>query len=125
MDCSYYEILMVTRDASPEVIRAAYKALSQRWHPDKNDHKDAHEITALLNRAYCELSDPQRREAYDAWLATGCPEDPIPEPPKPRTFEVDEEKLRKGLSDLEARQKRNPPLGRTALMAAIIGALIS
>lgn len=77
--CSYYEILMVTRDASPEVIRAAYKALTQKWHPDRNNHESAAEITGILNRAYEELSDPERRREYDEWLSEA---ESIPESPR-------------------------------------------
>lgn len=56
--------------APPEVIRAAYKALSQKYHPDKNpgDEKAAR-IMAILNSAYETLSDPQRRKEHDEWIA--------------------------------------------------------
>ena len=125
MDCSYYEVLMVTRDASPEVIRAAYKALSQKWHPDRNEHPDAPQIMTLLNQAYEELSDPDRRLAYDAWIAAGCPADPIPEPPKSQAFDVDEEKLREGLAVIEARKKKYPKFGKMMIWALIVSAITS
>ncbi|MCG2584785.1 J domain-containing protein [Massilia sp. TS11] len=53
-----------------EVIRAAYKALSQKYHPDKNpgDEKAAR-IMAIINTAYGTLSDPQRRKEHDEWIA--------------------------------------------------------
>ncbi len=56
--------------APQEVIRAAYKALSQKYHPDKNpgDEKAAR-IMAILNSAYGTLSDPQRRREHDEWIA--------------------------------------------------------
>jgi hypothetical protein len=56
--------------APQEVIRAAYKALSQKYHPDKNpgDEKAAR-IMAILNSAYGTLSDPQRRKEHDEWIA--------------------------------------------------------
>ncbi|WPB57391.1 DnaJ domain-containing protein [Xylophilus sp. GOD-11R] len=64
---TFYDTLQVSRHASPSVIRAAYRALSQKHHPDKNP--DALE-TALkymkrLNEANDVLSDPARRAAYD------------------------------------------------------------
>ncbi len=56
--------------APQEVIRAAYKALSQKYHPDKNpgDEKAAR-IMAILNSAYGTLADPQRRKEHDEWIA--------------------------------------------------------
>ncbi|MBB0022943.1 J domain-containing protein [Ralstonia pickettii] len=125
MDCSYYEVLMVTPEASPEVIRAAYKALSQKWHPDRNDHPDAPQIMTLLNQAYEELSDPDRRLAYDAWIAAGCPPDQISKPPKSTAFEVDEEKLREGLAALDAHEKKYPKFGKMMIWALIVSAITS
>jgi len=67
MNC--YEILEVSQNASPEVIKAAYKSLMQRYHPDKNP--DNAEIAAhALNvvQAYEVLSDPNKRAAHDIRL---------------------------------------------------------
>ena len=63
---NYYEILEVSPNASAEVIRAAYKSLIQRYHPDKNpnDAKVA-ERASLVVQAYEVLSDSDRRSAYD------------------------------------------------------------
>ncbi|WP_317201080.1 J domain-containing protein [Janthinobacterium sp.] len=67
---THYDNLKVARMAPPEVIRAAYKALSQKYHPDKNpgDEKAAR-IMAILNSAYGTLADPQRRREHDEWIA--------------------------------------------------------
>src|ERR1700712_2610570 len=67
---THYDNLKVSRMAPPEVIRAAYKALSQKYHPDKNpgDEKAAR-IMAILNSAYGTLSDIQRRKEHDEWIA--------------------------------------------------------
>ena len=67
---THYDNLKVARLAPQEVIRAAYKALSQKYHPDKNpgDEKAAR-IMAILNSAYGTLSDPQRRREHDEWIA--------------------------------------------------------
>jgi hypothetical protein len=66
---THYDNLKVARGAPPEVIRAAYKALSQKYHPDKNpgDIKAAR-IMAILNSAYGTLADPQRRKEHDEWI---------------------------------------------------------
>ena len=63
----YYATLQVMDTTSPAVIRAAYRALSQRYHPDKNpDDPDAEAVLKRLNEAYAILSDPAKRRAYDA-----------------------------------------------------------
>jgi hypothetical protein len=68
---SHYDNLKVSRMAPQEVIRAAYKALSQKYHPDKNpgDEKAAR-IMAIINSAYETLSDPQRRKEHDEWITS-------------------------------------------------------
>ena len=67
---THYDNLKVARGAPPEVVRAAYKALSQKYHPDKNqgDEKAAR-IMAIVNTAYNILSDPVRRKEHDEWIA--------------------------------------------------------
>lgn len=67
---THYDNLKVSRKAPQEVIRAAYKALSQKYHPDKNplDEKAAR-IMAILNSAYGTLADPVRRREHDEWIA--------------------------------------------------------
>jgi len=68
---THYDNLKVSRHAPQEVIRASYKALSQKYHPDKNqgDEKAAR-IMAIVNTAYNILSDPTRRKEHDEWIAS-------------------------------------------------------
>lgn len=67
---THYDNLKVARDAPPEVIRAAYKTLTQRFHPDRNpDDAEAARIMTIINASYAVLSDPQQRQAHDAWIA--------------------------------------------------------
>ena len=67
---THYDNLKVSRKAPQEVIRAAYKALSQKYHPDKNpDDEKAARIMAILNSAYGTLADPVRRHEHDEWIA--------------------------------------------------------
>ena len=64
----YYGVLQVSSAASPEVIKAAYRALMEKHHPDKAPESRLHiaeEIARLLNEAYSVLSDPQKRREYD------------------------------------------------------------
>lgn len=88
-----YDRLSVSPAAPAEVIRAAYRVLSQRHHPDRNggDAASARTMQAI-NEAYAVLSDPQRRRAYDAALraassmadvassAVAAPNDAQPQP---------------------------------------------
>lgn len=67
---THYDNLKVARNAPPEVIRAAYKSLSQKYHPDRNPGSpDAMRIIQIINAAYEVLSDPVKRSAHDAWIA--------------------------------------------------------
>jgi len=64
----YYRILQVHYDASPEVIRGAYKNLSKSYHPDSG-RADSDRM-ALLNEAYQILSNASsRKEYHKKWLA--------------------------------------------------------
>jgi curved DNA-binding protein CbpA len=65
-----YDILQVSPKADDEVIRAAYRSLMQRYHPDKNPHDEqAAEKSASITQAYELLSDPQRKAALDAAIS--------------------------------------------------------
>jgi predicted DNA-binding protein (MmcQ/YjbR family) len=68
---THYDNLQVTETASQEVIRGAYKFLSQKYHPDRfnGDPADAERVMKIINRAYQVLSDPERRARYDEMLA--------------------------------------------------------
>lgn len=61
-----YAILNVTPRSDSVVIRAAYRALMLKYHPDTNRSKDATAKAAAINRAFSILSDPTKRAAYDA-----------------------------------------------------------
>ncbi len=66
---NYYDVLEVSPKASAEVIRAAYKSLMQRHHPDKSANGDeSTQLASSLAQAYAVLSDPQQRLAYDQTL---------------------------------------------------------
>ncbi len=67
---THYERLQVLESASIEVIRGAYKHLSQKYHPDKHpdNRLSAEKATKLINTAHYTLSDPERRKKYDANL---------------------------------------------------------
>jgi DnaJ-domain-containing protein 1 len=62
-----YSILGVLPTAEPIVITAAYRALAQRYHPDrwKGSPEEAHNRMSEINRAYSVLSDAEKRKQYD------------------------------------------------------------
>lgn len=63
---NYYELLEVSPNASPEVLKAAYKSLIQRYHPDRNPgDRLAAERSQAIVQAYQVLSDAGKRAAYD------------------------------------------------------------
>ncbi len=67
---THYDNLKVARDAPPEVIRAAYKTLSHKFHPDRHGGSaKATQTFQLIHTAYEVLSDPERRRKHDAWIA--------------------------------------------------------
>ena len=67
---THYDNLKVARNAPPEVIRAAYKTLSQKYHPDKNpDNPQAARIMSVINTSYDILTDPVQKSAHDRWIA--------------------------------------------------------
>lgn len=71
MPITYYEILEVSPSASQTVISAAYRTLSQKYHPDKNNgDKHCEEMMAQINVAFGVLSDPIKRKFYDEELAS-------------------------------------------------------
>lgn len=67
---THYDNLKVARDASPEQIRASYRTLTRKHHPDRNpDNADAERVMSVINVAYGVLSDPTKRSEHDRWIA--------------------------------------------------------
>jgi curved DNA-binding protein CbpA len=75
----FYEVLQVSPRAEPEVIRAAYRTLARKYHPDHGG--DARRMIDL-NDAWDVLGDPNRRAAYDASRTASRTE--ASRPPAPR-----------------------------------------
>jgi len=61
----YYEILGVSREATENDIRKAYRTLAMKYHPDVNKSPDADKVFKEINEAYQVLSDPRKRATYD------------------------------------------------------------
>ncbi len=62
----YYQILGVEKDAGPKEIKAAYRQLAFKYHPDRNrENPEASEEMKSVNEAYAVLSDTAKRHEYD------------------------------------------------------------
>ena len=78
-DKDYYEILGVDKKASADELKAAYRKLAKKYHPDlytnasEAEKKNAEEKFKEINHAYDVLSDPQKRAAYDEYGSENGP----------------------------------------------------
>jgi DnaJ-class molecular chaperone len=67
---THYDNLKVARDASDKVIRAAYRTLLRKYHPDRNPgDSEAARIVKIINSSYAVLADPIKRKKHDLWIA--------------------------------------------------------
>ncbi len=71
MPRDYYDILGVSRDASAEDLKKAFRKLARQYHPDVSDLPDAEERFKEINEAYAVLSDADKRAAYDRFGHAG------------------------------------------------------
>ena len=71
MAADYYEILGVSRDASKEDMKRAYRRLARKYHPDVNKEAGAEDRFKEVNRAYEVLSEPETRARYDQFGEAG------------------------------------------------------
>ena len=69
----YYTTLGLTKDATQQDVKKAYRRLARQYHPDVSKHADAGQRMAQINEANDVLSDSTKRSAYDqvghkAWM---------------------------------------------------------
>jgi len=64
-DFTFYQILGISKNASTSEIKASYRNLASKFHPDKTNSALSDELMKKVNQAYEVLSDPKRRKEYD------------------------------------------------------------
>jgi molecular chaperone DnaJ len=67
----YYEVLNVSRDASKEEIKRAYRKLALKYHPDRNKAPEAESQFKEISEAYAVLSNDEKRSQYDQYGHAG------------------------------------------------------
>ncbi len=67
MSQDYYSTLGVSRDATPEDIKKAYRSMARKYHPDVSSEPDAEDKFKEINAAYEVLSDSEKRALYDRY----------------------------------------------------------
>jgi molecular chaperone DnaJ len=68
----YYEVLGVSKGASDDEIKKAFRKMSKKYHPDLNpNNKEAEEKFKEVNEAYQVLSDPEKKSKYDQFGHAG------------------------------------------------------
>jgi molecular chaperone DnaJ len=71
MKSDYYEALGLSKDATKEQVKDAYKKLALQYHPDRNKSSDAEERFKEISEAYAVISDNEKRRQYDELGHTG------------------------------------------------------
>lgn len=63
----YYEVLGISKDATDQEIKIAYRKQALKWHPDRNKSPEATEKFKEINKAFEVLSNPQKKQMYDQY----------------------------------------------------------
>lgn len=77
---TFYEFFEVAEDATQDEVRAAYRRMLLKWHPDHCKDPEAEHWTKEVLRIWKVLGDPEERQRYDAYLAKRRAPAPVPVP---------------------------------------------
>lgn len=94
----YYEVMGLSRDASADEIKRAYRRLARKYHPDVSKEPEAEERFKELGEAYEVLKDPEKRAAYDQ-LGENWKAGQDFKPPPDWNFDFDARRRPGGFSD--------------------------
>jgi molecular chaperone DnaJ len=61
----YYDVLGISKNATQDEVKRAFRRLAMQYHPDRNKAADAEQKFKEINEAYEVLSDDKRRRTYD------------------------------------------------------------
>ena len=67
----FYQLLTVSRGASAEDVKKAYRRLAMEYHPDRNSAPEAESKFKAITEAYEVLRDPEQRSLYDQYGEAG------------------------------------------------------
>ena len=100
----YYAILEIDRQSTQDEIKAAYRLLSKKWHPDLNPGKDVTRKMQDINEAYAILKDSVKKARYDFEYDNYYRTEQANHEEKHRTesrqeYEVHDEHLRQDIND--------------------------
>jgi hypothetical protein len=120
---THYDNLKVAQNAPVEVIKAAYKALAQKHHPDRNPGEGSERVMKVLNESWDVLSDPVQRAAHDAWIAEQLASTPLQsvqgEPPPFTSFAAGTPARTPRAGRREGRRRRTKKTGVPRLLGIL------
>ncbi|MDW3648209.1 MAG: DnaJ domain-containing protein [Bacteroidia bacterium] len=114
-----YDLLGLSETATSAEIKAAYRELAMKYHPDTNPDPDAHKQFVAINAAHETLSDPLKRKMYDLRrsagdIISGAPSGPRRPGPDMRAENVDHEEMRRRYWASPAGQRKKREMEREA-----------